>query len=29
MEKKTKEMMERFAPRKGRSGEAIEIRIGG
>lgn len=30
MEKKTKEMMERYAPRKGsRNGESIEIRIGG
>ena len=30
MEKKTKEMMERYAPRKGgKSGEAIEIHIGG
>ena len=30
MEKKNKEMMERYAPRKGsRSGEHFEIRIGG
>lgn len=29
MEKKAKEMMERYAPRKGQSGENIEIRIGG
>ena len=29
MEKKEKEMMERFAPRKGHKGEGIEIRIGG
>jgi len=29
MDKKTKEMMERYAPRKGRKGEGIEIRIGG
>lgn len=30
MDKKTKEMMERYAPRKGsRNGESIEIRIGG
>jgi GLPGLI family protein len=29
MEKKQKEMMERYAPRNGRSGEGIEIRIGG
>ena len=28
-DKKAKEMMERFAPRKGRKGEGIEIRIGG
>lgn len=28
-EKKAKEMIERFAPRKGRKGEGIEIRIGG
>jgi GLPGLI family protein len=29
MDKKAKEMMERYAPRKGRKGEGIEIRIGG
>lgn len=29
MEKKRKEMMDRFAPRKGEKGERIEIRIGG
>ena len=30
MDKKNKEMMERYAPRKGRKGgEGIEIRIGG
>ncbi len=29
MEKKAKEMTERYAPRKGQSGENIEIRIGG
>ena len=29
MDKKSKEMMERFAPRNGRKGEGIEIRIGG
>lgn len=29
MEKKAKEMMERYAPRKGRKGEGFEIRIGG
>lgn len=29
MEKKAKEMMERYAPRKGSKGEGIEIRIGG
>ncbi|MDO1502535.1 GLPGLI family protein [Winogradskyella maritima] len=29
MEKKSKEMMERFRPRNGREGESIEIRIGG
>jgi GLPGLI family protein len=29
MDKKSKEMLERFAPRNGRKGEGIEIRIGG
>lgn len=29
MEKKAKEMMERYAPRKGHKGDGIEIRIGG
>jgi GLPGLI family protein len=29
MDKKAKEMMERFAPRRGEKGEGIEIRIGG
>ncbi len=29
MDKKSKEMMERYAPRNGRKGEGFEIRIGG
>jgi GLPGLI family protein len=29
LEKKNKEMMERYAPRKGREGESISITIGG